>query len=122
VVLTLSGTVQTGWTYQGGDDEIGDEDESDRCFDSMPRHCVALTHKYNDAPGACKGSQIMMFADSYSSTFAHEVGHTAGLPDINPGVYKRIMMPFDIAERAGMGGGANRCRVIEAEARAYRRL
>jgi len=122
VTLTLSGTVQTGWTYQNGDDDIGSDEESDRCFDSMLRHCVALTKKYNNAPGACKGTQIMMFGNSYSSTFAHEVGHTAGLQDVEPGVYKRIMMPFNIAEREGMGGGANRCRVIASERAAYLQL
>lgn len=115
-VLNKSGSTDTGWTYEGGDDEIDDNAEAVACFDAMTRDCVALTSITYDGKsctGLSRGSKIIISASPGSDTLVHEVGHTAGLDDLNPTVYRRIM---------NYVSSDSNCRVIASERDSYEGL
>jgi len=116
-VLNKSGSTDTGWTYEGGDDVIDDRTEALACFDAMTNDCVAVTSiTIDEVPytGATNNrSEIMISAIANSATLVHEVGHLADLGDLDPTVDRRIMN--GVAD-------ASKCRVIASEKDNYEGL
>lgn len=89
-VLNKSGSTDTGWTYEGGDDVIDDDTELRACLEAITRDCAAVTD-IAGSKGACLSGKIVVADDAVSTTLVHEVGHKQGLSDLKPTVELRIM-------------------------------
>jgi len=120
-VLVKSGSTITGWTYNNGDDRIGDMYELSACLIGMQNDgraygCV-VTNMIIDGSrkaGYYNGVWIILTdEDTGDDTLAHEIGHIAGLDDIKPTVYNRIMNYISNDDND---------RVIQSEANAYEDL
>jgi len=110
--LNKSGSTDTGWTYEGGDDEIDDDTELRACLTAITRDCAVVTD-IAGAVGAYLSGKIVVAGDADNATLVHEVGHLAGLSDINPTVSLRIM---------NCTANGSNCRVITSEKNAYEGL
>ena len=89
--LSKSGETDTAFSYAAGDNVIDNQTEWIACFNAMTRTCCALTSCYGGQTGGYYSGKITIFQSAKKATLVHEVGHKAGLSDINPEITLRIM-------------------------------
>jgi len=111
--LQRSGSVDTTWTYTGGDDVITSTTERTAAFAGMTRNCAVVSSISiggSTILGCCQGhNKIIMTSGAPAITLAHEVGHKASLSDLNPTITSRIM-------NYALGGSENRVICTERDA------
>ncbi|MCY2926115.1 MAG: hypothetical protein NT031_11860 [Planctomycetota bacterium] len=95
--LTKDGDTDRTWTIPGGDASCDTDDETRAALDEIKDKTCAVVTKITWDGGsklALYGgyqNRILTTPDMPAIALAHEVGHMAGLGDLNPTVTKRIM-------------------------------
>jgi hypothetical protein len=119
-ILVKSGTTLTGWIYSGGNDVITSTYELLSCVlgmiaDGSRNSCAvtSITIDGDSCGGACFSPLIIIADNAVDTALVHEVGHYAGLDDLNPTITGRIMNYI---------GNGSENRVIQSEADSYEAL